>query len=188
MYGNIAMPPPEYGLKEIMKDGQRIEYRITIEVAELVSKAKVREMEIVNRETDRKLWLTSDAMREFNSKGDYDPRTDREKELYGKYQQQLRVLPYHRLPDLYDAVNSYFISTTRRRNASFSYPREERECRAVLGNIYSFADAYSDLVKAAEDDEFFSYPWDRKVDQAFMNGRDYDMYLATRTRNLRDSK
>jgi hypothetical protein len=184
MYGNVGLPPRDSGLREIMENGRRVKYEITIEVSELVPKAKFRQMVSVNESTDRSLRITRGAMDSFRSKDSYRPKTNHDRELYAEYQQELRELPYNRLPDLYDTQNSYYITTPRSRMESFSYPREERECRAVLGNIYYFADAYEDFTKKREEDEFFEYPWDRKVDEAFISGRDYDSYVSDRERNL----
>jgi len=188
LYNNIALPPRGAGLREVMENGRRVKYEITIKVSEFISRKEFREMADANEKTDRELRITRGAMERFASKGEFRPSTEQDRELYSEYQQELRDLPYHQLPDLYDSQNSYYISTTRTRRDSFSYQREERECRAVLGNIYSFADAYDDLVKAAAEDDFFDYPWDRNVDQAFISGRDYDSYVFQRKLNLPEMK
>ena len=187
LYNNIALPPPGPDLKRVLENGERVQYEIKIEIRELVSKAKFREMAAVNEKTDHYLRIKKGAMKSSSSKGEYRPKTEHDTELYSEYQQQLQELPYYRLPDLYDAQNSYYITTPRSRRESFSYAREERECRGVLENIYSFAEAYEDF-NQAEEDGSFEYPYDQKVDKVFISDRDYDDYVFARNQDLPKSQ
>jgi hypothetical protein len=124
-------------------------------------------------------------------KGDYSPKTSKDKALYEEYQKRLKDLPYHRLPDLYDEKYSVYVTTTRRPWSAFYSKREELECRAVLENIYSFAKVYEGEKYSFAEPYKGEWPpgatYDKvAVFEAFDSGRSYDQYLHKKELNLRN--
>lgn len=185
MYGNVAMPAIRAGLKEAMIERSHpLEYKITIEIGDLILKADRERMLEANRKTELELDRIRDLMGSFQTKGEFSPRNDDEKRLYEEYRTALRDLPYEKIPELYDEQLSYFVSTTRHRNESFSFPREERECRAVLENIFSFLDGYRDLNAQTKDEDVFDYPFDNTVQKVFYSDRDADQHQRQKEENL----
>lgn len=186
-YGNIAMPPwtPEVA-QELRTNPHHVRYQITIEVTPLLAKDEYEKILEANRETERKLTNMGHAMTDFRSKTTYHPRNANEEEQHQEFLTALRELPYVRLPDLYDESHSYYISTALHSRLSFLYPRQERECRAVLEYILSLADGYGEFTETGEDDEGFNRPFDRLADDVFRNRRDFDNYQLRREDNLRD--
>ena len=185
MYGNIAMPAMLVGFKKaLMERSFTLNYKISIEIGNLVSKAeRVRKLE-TNRETELELERLADLMGGFQAKGDFFPRNEQEKKLYEEYRTALRTLPYERIPDLYDDQHSYYVSTPRHRNASFTFPRDERECRAVLENIFSFLDGYGDLNAQTKEDEKFDYPFDQLAKIVFYSDREADRHQRLKENHL----
>jgi hypothetical protein len=184
-YNNVALPPFGPGLKRLMTvEANRLNYKITVEIGDLVPKPEHKRLTEINDETARELRVLSYAMDSFRSKADWRPTTESQKKLYEEYREALRSLPYNRLPDLYDDQHSYYVSTTRHSRASFSYQREERECRAVLENLFSFLDGYRDLNAKTGDDESFDFHHDETVAEVFRSSREYDLYLLHKEENL----
>lgn len=142
-YNPIALPASsELRTEMIERSKDEQQYQITLDIVDRLSDEKYEELKAVNAGTEKELEAQEDMMRDFASKGDYLPQTDKEKALYREYQDTLVNLPYHRLPDLYDEKHSIYVKTTRHPWSAFYFTREELECRAVLENIYSFADVY----------------------------------------------
>jgi hypothetical protein len=185
-YGNVAMPPNVWRVMTEAKPS--LKYQITIEIGEIVPKPVYQKLLAINKETELALSRTADKMRDFRSKANYSPKSDSERKLYEEYRRELRELPYHRLPDLYDDRHSYYVTTPRHLWQSFVYKREERECRAVLENIFSLADAYGDFNDKTAERESFDYRDDQKVENAFESGRDYDTHLLVKQNNLPELK
>jgi len=183
-FGNIAMPPKEVHWQQMKEDPYLVVYQVRIELGSLLSKAEYTRMVEANELTERKLRGLSLTMSNFQSKTTYDPRNAFEVELYERYRDGLRKLPYVRLPDLYDEANSYYVTTTLSSRLSFVYPREERECRAVLENIFSLADGYSDFTNATTQDEYFERGFDELVKKVFRGIRDHDDHELRKKDNL----
>lgn len=179
MYPSNALPLSADTRREIVDESKEsIKYEVTIEIGERVTEEKFRELQAVNDQTEKELRNFEYAMRGFAGKGDFSPKTPKDEALYREYQQALQNLPYHRLPDLYDSQNSYYVMTSRPYWTAFYYPREERESMAVLENIYSFAETYPGKI------EPFLTHHDTSVFDTFTNQRDYDSYRHNRNRNL----
>src|SRR6266404_105558 len=117
-------------------------YQVTLDIVERLPDEKYEELKNVNARTERELEAYEDRMRSFMGKGDYTPKTSEDRALYEEYKKSLKDLLYRRLPDLYDEKYSVYITTTRHPSSAFYFTREELECRAVLENIYSFAEMY----------------------------------------------
>jgi hypothetical protein len=179
LYASIALPISAETRKEVIElSKESVKYQITVEIGEQVSEEKFHELQSVNDQTEWELRLMENRMSDFAGKGEFFPETPKDIALYGEYQQALQNLPYHRLPDLYDSQNSYYVTTTRPSATVFYHSREEHESKAVLENIYSFAEAYWSKIKP------FQYSDDIRVHNAFTNNRDYDKYLHKKNRNL----
>jgi hypothetical protein len=183
-YNPIALPAFGDLRKEMIERSKTKEpYQITLDVSEKLSTAKYEELKAINRETNKELDAQENRMRNFASKGTYDPVTPADQLLYKQYQNALSTLPYHRLPDLYDDKHSLYVTTSRDAWAAFYSAREEQECRAVIENIYSYAEAY-------EGEHLVGWPPDTKYDrvaasECFNTARVYDLYLKKKELNLR---
>jgi hypothetical protein len=182
LYGAISLPSAGLGRREAVESGKRaVEYKITLEFSNRLTEEEYQALRKVNRETDQKLGIISYPMRGFASKGDYEPRTGKEEKLYEEYKQALRTLPFNRLPELYDDEFAVYIDSTRRSRTAFYSPREESECRAVMDNIFSFAEPYGQR-EDSFGEMFFT---ESRVAEAFRGSREYDDYLDNKERNLR---
>jgi hypothetical protein len=183
-YNPIALPPPGKLRTEMIERSRRQEkYEITLDVVEKLSDENYDGLRAINAKTEKELEAKEDRMRRFAGKGDYMPNTPEEKALYKDYQLALSTLPFHRLPDLYDEKHSIYVKTTRRPWSAFYSAREELECRAVLENIYSFADVY-------EGRKIIAWPPGAEYArvaafEAFESRRAYDRYLHKKEMNLR---
>lgn len=181
-YTAVSLPSFEDLRNEMIEERKReYEYKITLELGERLSIEKYREFETLNSKTESELGELKDRMSNFKSKDDYTPKTPKDEALYNEYKQALRNLPYKRLPDLYDNQNSIYIKTSRYYRSAFYYPREESECRAVLENIYSFAESY----KRKNNLDGYSSVSENRVSTTFKGGREYDKYLHNKEMNLR---
>lgn len=183
-YNPIALPASSE-LRTEMIERSRVEqqYQITLDIADRLSDEKYEELNAVNARTEKELEAHEERMRDFSSKGDYLPETAKEKALYREYQSALENLPYHRLPDLYDEKHSIYVKTTRHSWSAFYFSREELECRAVLENIYSFADVYAGKQNVA-------WPLGGgyarvAASEAFDSRRIHDRYMQKKEMNLR---
>jgi hypothetical protein len=183
-YNSIALPAFDSDLrKQMIERGKRQEsYQITIEFVERLSNEKYEELKVINAKTDKELHLMEDRMRKFASKDSYMPNTPDEQLLYQEYKTKLSTLPYQRLPDLYDEKYSIYVTTTRPPWAAFYSGREEQECRAVIENIYSYAEIY-------EADKLTTWPpggsyGTMAMFECFDSGRVYDRYLHKKELNL----
>lgn len=184
-YGNVATPPRGPWLRRAMSESKRnLNYQISIEIGDRKSKSDYQKMIEVNSRTELDLDIFEDKMREFRSKADFSPQSESERKLYEDYRRMLRELPYDKVPDLYDDQHSFYVTTSRHSRESFVYPPEGRECRAVLENIFSFAEGYSDFNDKTDDEEHFEYPFDHTVEKVFLSRRDYDSYLLVKQDNL----
>ena len=185
-YSAIALPLVDDLRKEMIERSKTKEpYQITLDVAEKLSKDKYDELKAINAHTNKELNAQEDRMRNFASKGIYDPVTPADQLLYKQYQDQLSTLPYHRLPDLYDDRHSLYVTTSRDAWAAFYSAREEQECRAVIENIYSYAEAY-------EGEHLIGWPWPPGASygmvaesECFSSARFYDQYLKKKELNLK---
>src|ERR1043166_4881192 len=102
-YNPIALPLFDDLRKEMIERSKTKEpYKITLDVSEKLSNEKYEELKAINGETNKKLDAQEVRMRNFASKGTYDPVTSADQLLYKQYQNELSTLPYYRLPDLYD--------------------------------------------------------------------------------------
>jgi hypothetical protein len=183
-YNPIALPPPGKQREEMIERSRHQEkYQITLDIVEKLSNAKYEELKAVNLKTEKELEAKEDQMRSFAGKGDFMPNTPKEKALYQEYQNALLHLPFHRLPDMYDEQHSIYVKTTRYPWSAFYFSREELECRAVLENIYSFADVY-------EGKRSIAWPPGAvfarvAAFEAFETRRTYDRYLHKKALNLK---
>ncbi|HVG33610.1 MAG TPA: hypothetical protein VM911_11035 [Pyrinomonadaceae bacterium] len=183
-YNPIALPPPGKLRAEMIERSRHQEkYQITLDIVEKLSDARYEELKAVNLKTEKELEAREDAMRSFAGKGDFMPNTPKEKALYQEYQLALSSLPFHRLPDMFDEKHSIYVKTTRHPWSAFYFSREELECRAILENIYSFADVYEGKR---------SIPWPPGAEyarvaafEAFDSRRSYDRYLHKKEMNLK---
>ena len=183
-YNPIALPAADSELRKKMieRGKQKESYQITLELVDRLSDEKYRELKAINVKTDKELTQLEDRMRTFASKGDYMPRNPEEHLLYQEYKKSLSTLPYHRLPDLYDAKHSVYVITTRSPWAAFYSTREELECRAVIENIYSYGEVY-------EGDSLVGWPpytphASVAASECFDSQRVYDRYLHKKVLNL----
>jgi hypothetical protein len=155
-------------------------YQITLDIVDRLSDEQYEELKAVNAETERELEDQEHQMRGFAGKGDFMPNTPQEKALYQEYQSALAHLPYHRLPDLYEEQHSFYVKTTRPTWGRFYFAREESECRAVIENIYSFADVYEGKRTLAVGGESAAIvPL-----EAFESRRAHDLHLLKKKINL----
>src|SRR6185295_9693096 len=183
-YNPIALPSFGDLRREMIERSKTKEpYQITLDVSEKLSYEKYAELKAINARTNKQLDAQENRMRNFASKGTYDPVTPADQLLYKQYQNQLSTLPYHRLPDLYDNKHSLYVTTSRNAWAAFYSAREEQECRAVIENIYSYAEAY-------EGEHLVGWPPDTGYDrvaasECFNTARVYDQYLKKKELNLR---
>jgi hypothetical protein len=183
-YNPIALPPPGGQRTEMIERSRhKRKYQITLDIVEKLSDEKYEELKAVNAKTEKEIEAKENGMRKFAGKGDFMPDTPEEQALYKEYQTALANLPYHRLPDLYDEKHSIYVKTTRHPWSAFYFAREELECRAVLENIYSFADAYEGRKSIA---------WPPGAEharvaafEAFESRRAYDRYLHKKEMNLK---
>ena len=81
-YNPISLPSGDLGKKMIEEGKWEDEYKITLELGELISDEKYREFEILNGETELEIRILEAPMKNFRSKGDYDPKTPKDKFLY----------------------------------------------------------------------------------------------------------
>lgn len=183
-YNPIALPVMRE-LRTQMIERSRVEeqYQITLDIADRLSDAKYEELKAINARTEKELEAQEDRMRGFAGKGDYLPQTPKEKTLYREYQSALVNLPYHRLPDLFDEKHSIYVKTTRHPWSAFYFAREELECRAVLENIYSFAEVYEGK-KSVGWPPGATYARVAAV-ETFESRRIYDRYMHKKEMNLR---
>lgn len=183
-YNPIALPPAgELRTKMIERSRHKERYQITLDIVDKLSAEQYEELKAVNAKTEKELEAKEDRMRSFAGKGDYLPDTPEEKALYQEYQIALANLPYHRLPDLYDETHSIYVKTTRPPWSAFYVAREELECRAVLENIYSFAEVY-------EGQRSIAWPPGAEYArvaafEAFESRRAYDRHLHKKEMNLK---
>ena len=183
-YNPIALPLFDDLKKDMIERSKTKEpYQITLDVSQKLSTQKYEELKAINGETNKKLNAQEVRMRNFASKGTYDPVTPADQLLYKQYQNELSTLPYHRLPDLYDDKHSLYVTTSRNAWAAFYSAREEQECRAVIENIYSYAEAY-------EGDNPIGWPPGTSygrvaASECFNSSRVYDQYLKKKELNLR---
>jgi hypothetical protein len=183
-YNPIALPPPGELRFQLIERSKRKEiYQITLEVVDRLSNARYEELKAINQNTERQLEAREDRMRSFAGKGDYLPTTSAEHILYKDYQNALANLPYHKLPDLFDEKHSIYVKTTRPPWSAFYSGREEQECRAVLENIYSFAEVYAGE-KSVEWPPGASLAT-VAVAETFGCRRPYDRYLHKKEMNLK---
>jgi hypothetical protein len=183
-YNPIALPPPGDLRSQMIERSRRKEkYQITLDVVDRLSNARYEELKAINENTEKELAAREDRMRSFASKGDYLPKTSADHILYKDYQNALVNLPYHKLPDLYDEKHSIYIQTTRHPWSAFYSVREEQECRAVLENIYSFAEVYEGG-KGADWPPGASFAT-VAVFETFGSRRSYDRYLHKKEMNLK---
>lgn len=182
-YNSIALPASEE-LRTQMIEQSKVEqqYQITLDIADRLSDGQYEKLKAINARTEKELGAQEDLMRDFASKGDYLPETPVEKALFREYQSVLTKLPYHRLPDLYDEKHSIYVKTTRHPWSAFYFTREEMECRAIIENIYSFADVYADRMSVA---------WPPGTEygrvaafEAFESRRLYDRFMHKKERHL----
>ena len=181
-YNSIALPASTE-LRTQMIERSRVEeqYQITLDIADWLSDEKYEELKAVNAKTEKELEAQGDLMRGFASKGDYLPQTPEEKALYREYQSALINLPFHRLPDMYDEKHSIYVKTTRQPWTAFYFTREEMECRAVLENIYSFAEVYADRKSVTWPDAKYASV---AAFETFESRRTYDYYMHRKERHL----
>src|SRR5215204_2648965 len=166
---------------EVVKQAKFTEqYQITLEIVDRLPDERYEELRGVNWKAEEEFQALESRMRGFMGKGDYLPRTPGEVALYEEYKSALVNLPYHRLPDLYDEKHSVYVKTSRHRWGQFYSAREELECRAVLENIYSFAEVYEGKKPGTRFREYER----EAVFEAFESGRAYDSYLHKREENL----
>jgi len=183
-YNPIALPLFDDLRKEVIERSKTKEpYQITLAVSEKLSTEKYEGLKTINGETNKKLNAQEDRMRNFASKGTYDPVTPADQLLYKQYQNELSTLPYHRLPDLYDDRHSLYVTTSRNAWAAFYSAREEQECRAVIENIYSYGEVY-------EGENPTGWPAGTSygrvaASECFNSARVYDQYLKKKELNLR---
>ena len=185
-YNPIALPLFDDLRKEMIERSKTKQpYQITLDVSEKLSNEKYEELKAINAQTNKELNAQEERMRNFASKGTYDPITPADQLLYKQYQNELSTLPYHRLPDLFDDKHSLYVTTSRDAWAAFYSAREEQECRAVIENIYSYAEAY-------EGEHRIGWPWPPgtsygrvAASECFNTGRVYDQYLKKKQLNLR---
>jgi hypothetical protein len=183
-YNSIALPSFDDLRKEMIERSKTKEpYQITLDVSEKLSNEKYEELKAINAQTNKELNAQEDRMRNFASKGTYDPITPADRLLYKQYQDELSTLPYHRLPDLYDDKHSLYVTTSRDAWAAFYSAREEQECRAVIENIYSYAEVY-------EGEHLIGWPPGTSygrvaASECFNTARIYDEYLKKKELNLR---
>ena len=186
-YNPIALPAPgKLRAQMIERSRHQEKYQITLDIVEKLSDAKYEELRAINLETEKELKEREDQMRGFAGKGDYMPGTPKETALYQEYQTALLNLPFHRLPDLYDERHSIYVKTTRHPWSAFYFAREELECRAVLENIYAFADPYEGKR---------NIPWPPGAEfarvaafEAFESRRAFDRYLHKKALNLKTQR
>jgi len=184
-YNPIGLPAADNDLrKEMIERGKHKEtYQITIDVVERLSDEKYEQSKAINAKTNKELTSLESRMQKFSFKGSYLPQTSADDVLYKEYQNGLSTLPYHKLPDLYDDKHSIYVATTRHPWSAFYSVREEQECRAVIENIYSYADAY-------EGESLIGWPpgtsYSRvAASECFNSDRVYDRYLHKKELNLR---
>ena len=183
-YNPIALPLFDDLRKEMIERSKTKQpYQITLDVSEKLSNEKYEELKAINAQTNKELSGQENRMRNFASKGTYDPVTPADQLLYKQYQNALSTLPYHRLPDLYDDKHSLYVTTSRNAWAAFYSAREEQECRAVIENIYSYAETY-------KGEHTIGWPPDTGYDrvaasECFNTARVYDQYLKKKELNLR---
>jgi hypothetical protein len=183
-YNPIALPASgELRTKMIEQSRYTQEYQITLDIIPRLSEEKYEELKVINAKTGKELQAREDRMRSFASKGDYWPESPGDKVLYDEYKRDLVTLPFNRLPDLYDEKHSIHVKTTRHPWSAFYHVREELECRAVIENIYSFAEVYEGK-KSIDWPPGASYAR-VAVSEAFESRRAYDRYLHKRNMNLR---
>lgn len=186
-YNPIALPVSgELRTKMIEESRYTQKYQITLDIIARLSEEKYEDLKLINAKTGKELEAREDRMRSFASKGAYSPEAPGDRVLYEEYQRDLATLPYHRLPDLYDEKHSIYVKTTRHPWSDFYYAREELECRAVLENIYSFAEMY-------EGKKSIDWPPEAvdarvAVSEAFESRRAYDHYLHKRDMNLKGER
>ena len=183
-YNPIALPAFDSDLRmQMIERGKNQEkYQITVDVVEKLSSQWYEELKAINAKTDKELKLMEGQMQRFAAKGNYMPVTEADRLLFKEYQNGLSTLPYNRLPDLYDDKHSIFVITTRPAWSAFYSVREEQECRAVIENIYSYAEVYEAYTLAGwPPGESYG-----KVAafECFNSERVYDRYLHKKARNL----
>ena len=186
VYVNVAMDVRRSALKQRWDErSDSTKYEIVIEFGDRVSQEAYRRMAEENRIYDFKFRAMRDDMNHFSAKGEFYPKSEQDRLEYGEYQKALRETSYNRLPDAKDDRYSYYVKTSRSRNESFWLAREERECRAVLENIFSFIDGYSDFTPDAHDEPDTNPPvFDDLVGEVFLSDREYDFYLREKATNL----
>lgn len=185
VYSSISLPLNLKLDDERMEHWKDIEdYKITLEFKDYISDEKYFELAEINRKTEIDFRILEEPMGEFPGKGNYRPKTAKDEILFTKYQDALKNLPYAKLPDLYTEQHSIYIETSRHTSSAFYYPHEESECRAVLENIYSFANPYP------KNGRFAGKPYEAEgvVYKTFASSRDYDMYLRDKELNLPKNK
>ena len=183
-YNPIALPAFDSDLRmQMIERGKNQEkYQITVDVVEKLSSQRYEELKAINAKTDKELKLMEGQMQRFAAKDSYMPVTEADHLLFKEYQNSLSTLPYHKLPDLYDDNHSIYVTTTRPAWTAFYSVREEQECRAVIENIYSYAEVY-EAYKLAGWPPGESYG---KVAafECFNSDRVYDRYLHKKALNL----
>jgi hypothetical protein len=189
-YYSISLPAAGDELRaEMIEESKRAEkYQITLDIVDRLPDTKYQELKAANERTEQELEDLESRMGRFASKGSYLPTTPGEQALYHEYQRALASLPYHQLPDLYDEQYSVFVKTSRHPGDAFYSAREEMECRAVLENIYSFAEVYEGKKGPPQGSGWFgprAYEWVAMLD-AFESRRAYDNYQHKREWNQVD--
>jgi hypothetical protein len=189
-YNSISLPAAGNELRaEMIEQGKRAEkYQITLGIVDRLPDEKYQELRAANERTEQELQDLESRMGRFASKGSYRPTTPSEQALYQEYQRALVSLSYHQLPDLYDERYSVYVRTSRHPWAAFYSAREELECRAVLENIYSFAEVYEGKKGPPPGSGWFMVREYERVAvlDAFESKRAYDDYLHKREVNRVD--
>lgn len=183
-YNPINLPAAGSELRaEMIEQGKRAErYQITLDVVERLPEEKYLELKAVNERTEKELKALESRIPGFIDRLPYHPKTPAAEALYQEYRGALAKLPYHRLPDLFDERHSVYVKTSRHTWAAFYSARVELECRAVLENIYSFAEVYEGKKGPPPGSGWFMVEEYERVAvlDAFGSKRAYDDYLRKR--------
>ena len=188
-YNPINLPAADELWAEMIEQGKRAErYQITLDVVDRLPDEQYLELRAANERTEKELAALESRMPGFTDRGTYRPGTPADEALYQEYRGALAGLPYHRLPDLYDGRHSVYVKTSRHPRAAFYSAREESECRAVLENIYSFAEVYEGKKGPPPGSGWLMVrEYERvAVFDAFESKRAYDDYLRKRELNRVD--
>jgi hypothetical protein len=131
-----AFPTKEAFLAYLRKHSPESKYELSLRFRPRVSHKEYAQLSAQNDQTSKRLEVMRDKLGHIPHKfDDYLPSTPEDKRLVREYQQAKAKLPRHRLPDMYSAQHSIYLTRVPVRGWEFVEEETGQECNKVADNI-----------------------------------------------------